>query len=731
MAKTPDAYTTQELVPLLGIQTRAVQIRAKREGWASRPRKGRGGGNEWLVASMPRATREAIADGLLRTSAPASLPATSAPAETRPALPPIDPADPRRGIVARMASLSGYTQRQREVAFARLAFIREIERLSVLTGVEAAINKLVQDAGDGALPPHLMDLVRAANDRYGDGGKRGLSRRRLYAWRAGYLAMGEEALVPKHATPDLSVPPWADAFMTLFQRPQKPSIARAHRDLCKAYATGELGELAGPPPSIHAVRRWVAKVARPDLERGRKTGNALLKMQPHQRRSTAHMLPGDCYTADGTTFDAEIRDPYNGKPMKPEITLVLDVATRRCVGVSLNYAENAQGVLDALRMACLYGGVPAMFYSDNGPGYDNRLLNAPGTGMLARLGIERRASIPGRPQGKGLMERAVKTICEPVAKAMPTCSHRDMDGDAAKKVYKITRADLKRGGRSPLLPTWEQFKTAMLERIVEYNTTPHRSLPVITDENGRRRHMSPDDAWKYHEDNGWRPVSVPADISHEEFMPAERRIVRTGEVRFGGGVYFSHDLAPYHGDAVMVRYDVWDASRVYVWTMDGRRICEAVLDANSTPYFQQSQIDAAREKREQAQLKRLERKAAAIAPGSFLTVATGRTRETPLMADSLAPRDQLPAQETAAAPVTVDVTPLRPQTTEPERRPCFAHAHERYEWLMHHKDRWLDKDEPWLRRHVDTIDYADNHERYVHEGIAWPGWKAETDSEKD
>ena len=56
-----EAYTTQELAPLLGMTRQGVDCRAKREGWQSRPRAGRGGGNEWFVASMPESTRLAIA----------------------------------------------------------------------------------------------------------------------------------------------------------------------------------------------------------------------------------------------------------------------------------------------------------------------------------------------------------------------------------------------------------------------------------------------------------------------------------------------------------------------------------------------------------------------------------------------------------------------------------------------------------------------------------------------
>ena len=76
-------------------------------------------------------------------------------------------------------------------------------------------------------------------------------------------------------------------------------MVQAHKDLLAAY---ESGKLTGKAPSLDAVRRWAKKVALPELSRGRKTGNALLSMAPCKRRSTTHMLPTDCYTADGNYF---------------------------------------------------------------------------------------------------------------------------------------------------------------------------------------------------------------------------------------------------------------------------------------------------------------------------------------------------------------------------------------------------------------------------------------------
>lgn len=55
-----EAYTTKELVSILGIAQQNVHARAKREGWQSQPRKGRGGGSEWFLSSMPESTRLAI-----------------------------------------------------------------------------------------------------------------------------------------------------------------------------------------------------------------------------------------------------------------------------------------------------------------------------------------------------------------------------------------------------------------------------------------------------------------------------------------------------------------------------------------------------------------------------------------------------------------------------------------------------------------------------------------------
>ena len=692
-----DFMDAKEIAALVGLTDRMVQLRANSENWAFRPRSGRGGGKEYCVSKLPQEIREAIVAGLVSANAPTQPPAIiDTPAPVQP------------------TSAGNVTKKQLDTAEARLVFIREIDRLARVDGKETAIQQIEKASREGNLAPHLQRLVAVANDKFGGGGKRGLSRRRLYEWCTVFAKDGVTGLIPRKSGRDMSIPVWFPFFLTYYQRPQKPSKALAHSDFCRDYPD----HFDGPPPSYEAIKRILSKMARPALEEWRRTGNALLKLRPHKLRKTDMLLPGDVYTGDGTTFDAEIAHPEHGRPYKPEVTGIIDVATRKCVGLSLNLSENAFAVLDALRMACLFGGIPAMFYTDNGPGYRNEVLEAPALGMFARLGTEATYAIPGRPQGKGLMERAIKTLCDRAAKRMPTCTHADMDGDAAKKVFKLTRDQIKKHGKSDLLPTFDEFKKIILARVEEYNNTPHRALAKIVDPvSGKRRHMSPNEAWASFEAQGWEPVTVPEDMRDELFMPAVQRKVRNAMVEFFNGKYYAAELDQFHGDFVEVRYDIWNASYVYIYTLDGVRVCRADLDGNAIPYFPPSRIEAARATREAARIKRVEAKAQQIVPGAQVLLPEADAAFT--MSDMF-PGLELRQPE----PVTIDLAPVAEAAAVPKMatsRPLFLSSQRKYVWLMENADQQTAADREWLHDYAYGEEYADLHEFYAFRGLGYPG----------
>lgn len=699
MSMATDTYTTQDLVALLAVTDRAIQIRAKREGWQSARRIGLGGGNQWIVSSMPPATRDAIASAMLR-EARAAVVSTSSNASAQICATVGTASTPTHAPEWKIAS-----DRERAVATARLAFVREIERLSGLVGKEKAIRHLIEASCSGRLDPTLMSLVTTATAC-----KRGgtLSRRSLYRWHSDYAKGGEAALLPAFRKAD-PVPVWFDELLEYFQRPQHPTAALAYAEFSAAMR--KRGET---PPSIHAVRRALAKMSAPAREAGRATGNALLKLRPYQRRDTSELWPGDVYTADGTTFDAEVLHPGNGQPFKPELTAIIDVATRRCVGISIALAESKLTVLDALRMACMWAGIPAMFYSDSGPGYDNGLLLDDRTGMMQRLGITPCKAIPGRPQGKGLMERAVKTLWVRAAQGLASYTGALMDGDAAHRNFKASRAALKVGKRA-ILPTWDECKKHILARVEEYNATPHRGLPRYRDAEGRMVHYSPNEFWATFERRGFEPVWVPQGMGAELFMPGERRKTNNGWVQVYGGRYFAPELADHHGEIIEVRYDIWDSARVWCWTLDGRKIAEAALEGNTRPYFAESRVQAARDKRAKAQVGRIDAKLQRVAPGATILMPEA---SRPALADSTQPTiiDMSASREAVEAPVELTVKAATP--AKAVARPLFANTFDRYRWLMRNPAQQTAADMEFLVNYRKGEEYADMRDLLEVEGIA-------------
>lgn len=581
---TQQWYSAKELAGLPGMPktVEATIRRANRENWQRRRRAGRGGGGEYHIKSLPKQTQDALLDAMI---ANLPEPVCSLPARVETALAPI-----AEKTLPAPEQLADWQRRTME---ARLALLHHIDQLAQATSVNKALDRVVALAKIGQLPPHLQALVPVANARAGKEGTGRLSRRTLLRWRSD-LKLGVAALAPREPVKK-QAPAFATALLAAWRQPQKPSLSEVVRQL----------QAAGVAVSYPQARRYLKHVGEIEKNRGRMGPRELKSIKPFRRRDTSNLLPTDVYAADGHTLDAEVAHPDHGRPFRPEITLIVDVATRRIVGWSVALAESTLATLDALRMAVEACGVPAIFYTDNGSGYCNQIMTAPGTGLLARLGIEHRTSIPYNSQARGIIERAHRSILVATAKRLPTYIGAPMDREAAKIVHKRTRQS------GELLIEWADFVRLIEAAIDEYHHRPHSGLPKLRDAaTGQKRHYSPIEYWQKFEREGWQ--MVPAGELPDLYRPQVARTVARGEVQLFGHTYFSSALAEFHGDTVFVGYDVHDCSKVWVRDEDQRLICVAELDGNKSDYFPLPVIEQQREKRALGRLKRLERKAEEI-----------------------------------------------------------------------------------------------------------------------
>lgn len=606
-------FTAQELAGLPGMPgtDRNVKAMAVRNGWEGQRRLG-SKAIEYAFAVLPPETQSA----LLAANVNANAPTEVAEAVSNPAA---NPTERDRKSASRLSDS------QRDVMTARLAFVREIERMSQVVTQQRAIETLVGLAKTGELSPYLDERVTRANDRKTE--DRSLSERTLKRWLSDYRKHGETALAPARRQKDMAVPDWAADFLRCYQRPTKPSVEAAYAEFA--------GKSQGERPSIHQVRRFLNKLSPEARETGRRTPQELKALQPFKRRSTKSLMPCDVYTADGHKFDAEVLNPRTGKPYRPETTTVIDVATRRILGISIGEAESTIGVMDALRDAVQRGGMFAIFYVDNGSGFANDTVRE----VVDRLGGTMTHALPYNSQARGLIERAHQTVWVNAAKKLPSYIGADMDKHAGTKVHRLSRKQLRETGSTRLIPTFGEFMAGVEFEIETYNQKPHRGLPKVRDPHtGKLRHQSPNEAWDAALGEGWQPLLAPVDLVNDLFRPQVIRKTVRGEIAWAGQRYFMSDLRELHGEEVRIAYDVRDASRIWVRTLEGELLGEALIDGNASDYMPKPLIEQAYEKREQGQMARALDK---------LETLTGKRVE--LLATSTAPSAQLSHEEMAAA----------------------------------------------------------------------------------
>lgn len=574
-----------EIAIALGLSKRVAEMRAKAEAWPYRISSGTGRPRIYRVDDLPTDVRSRIEGRAIVAQRQA---------------------DTDRQI-ATVASTS-LTARQRAVMEARAAILLEVDRRVLAEGMSltAAIRCVVADSRSGALPAHLLQAAAIANDR--SGGSPELAERSLYRWRTAKAEGGAvTALAPKLTSRPDPLPIWFGDFLRHYARPQKPTLTRALVNWGLAAPEATL-------PSYKQVRRALDKLGSIDRMRGREGAQALKARQAYTARDTSDLLPTSVYLADGKTFDAEVLHPIHGQPFRPEITTIIDAHTRKVVGFSAALDESALGVADALRAACCGAGIPAIFYTDRGPGYVNEAMDATLTGFLARLGITAMRALPYNSQAKGIVER-VNHEWSHLARDFGSYISRDMDREAKKVVHVQSRRELARIGTTRLLPNWAEFLAACLEAISRYNARPHSSLPRLSDpETGKWRHLSPDEAWRASCARGFDPLMVTQDEADDLFRPWVVRRTRRALVEWLGNTYFAPELEPHHGEDVIVGYDIHDASRVWVRAIDlvdgerqpGHLLAVAEFGGHRTRYVPLSAEQDAMEKRVKARRRRLQ-----------------------------------------------------------------------------------------------------------------------------
>ena len=327
------------------------------------------------------------------------------------------------------------------------------------------------------------------------------------------------------------------------------TITAIHRKVARI--TNKNGDV---PPTYRVVRYIIKKIDPSLLLLSHQGSNAYnQKYELIHRREAS--VPNEIWQADHTPLDIVLVDG-NGVPKKPWLTSIIDDFSRTICGYYLSF-ENPCSINTALALhqaiwrkkdpkwqVC---GIPSIFYTDNGSDFKSDHIKH----VAADLKMQLKFSIPGKPQGRGRIERFFRTVNQLLLMDLPGYC-------PPKTIY--PEATL----------TLNEF-VLIFERFVvdEYHHRKHKGIG-----------MAPIDRWN---GKGFLP-QLPVSLEQLDLLlltVVKPRRVRRDGIHFQTLRYIEPTLAAYVGEDVTIRYDPRDLAEIRVFLKDiflCRAICQELAD---------------------------------------------------------------------------------------------------------------------------------------------------------
>ena len=564
-------------LPNLPKTVRGINKKAVAQGWIFRKREGRGGGKEFLLSSLPAAVRSSFKH--FETPAVAS----------------------------------SAVSKELEVAQARAVVVDFVlAKKEQLGTLKAAIEFFSVASRNGGLPLEIANFCELAKAKTSASSQKGIGMRVLAQWCS--KKMKNRNLAPARSgqpIKKLGERDWLPDFLDIYKQ-NYASINQVY--LLFSYKYKEINK---KPPSIHTVRRVFNALPEFIREKGRMSESSLKRLKTFSRRDwNTNLVLNDVWIGDGHSMKMKVAHPVHGQPFTPELTLIIDGASRMIVGWSLSYSENVIAITNAFKSAVEKFGLPVIYYSDNGGGQKNKTLDKDMTGVFARLGVEHRTGIAGNPQARGIIERVMKTVANRISQQFKTYYGRGTDPFLNKRmlysIQSLAKAErdckqLTQLQKSAIgkLPSWRDLLNAIPACIDYYNNTHiHRSIQMPP---AKMRELL---LMKHHGTE--KGASQEIFLSQEELrllpLPSFNRVCQRGYISFNKMLYWHKDLELYDKKRLSFLVDQHHSDFISVYTTDGDFICDAKLDGNTRDAFVITEEDRLKRRRLKGRLKRAQEK---------------------------------------------------------------------------------------------------------------------------
>lgn len=510
---------------------RLINIKAKKENWPFRARKGKGGGKEYNIDDLPSVVKAEI---LRKQQLKDNTMQQIKQEEALSALVKLNDTQLQKAEIREKIVQEYYSYRKQSglsATKARLSFCELYNNKTVLT--DSSFRSFVHS----------------------------LSKNTLFDWEKNYETMGLSGLADnygnrKGASKVESRPEIKEFILGLIYHRPDINCKLIMRSLRVKFDRVTL-------PSYRTIQNWVAKwkrenqstllaIKNPDAWRNKfqaAAGSQSEKIIRLNQRWEFDSTPTDIMLDDGSRHN---------------IVGVIDVYSRR-LKLLVSNSSNSKAVTSITRACLLEWGVPEEVKTDNGADYASKHMRR----VFDSLEIRQIFCQPFTPEGKPHIERVFKTFSHDVLEMLPGyIGHNvsDRKNIEARKSF----ADHIMGKAKE--PTKDYLSAEQLQEFCDnwikncYMQEPHRGLDgktpqsMIGNYNGEiRRIQNP------------RALDILLSPTSGDGL---RTVTKKG-IAIDNAYYDSHDLAMYTGKQVKVLYSESEWGKIYVFTLEGKFICEA------------------------------------------------------------------------------------------------------------------------------------------------------------
>jgi putative transposase len=548
----PETITAKELAKIMDKSDRNIRRRADKEKWPSRTLNGRGD-KAYLVASLPDDVRLQVTMARSRGNGERG---TGVSLYNKVSLAP-------RPVPVGSPDLPDYKNR---IALARTDLVRmylaEKDRAKAAgESVTASAKLYIKGYNTGHLHPRLFEILGPTSFASVESWVRQL-RQAGMDYTALAPSWGNRAGISKLTDQEFNT---ALSYLLHPNRLRMSEVARLTQLTLRRRGADAL---SSPDTIRRALTQW--KNTHYDQYVFCREGEKALndKCLPYLERDIGLLDVGDVLVADGHTLNFHVLHPFTGKPVRMTMISWYDWASCYPVGQEIMPTENVQSIAAGLRRAILtIGKMPKVAYLDNGKAFKAKLFTDKAIdfeemgfyGMFARLGVETLFAWPYNAQSK-VVERFFGTFNE-LERLMPTYSGASIQDKPAhmNRNEKLHQAiHQKRYGG--WVPTAAEAMQIIHGWVKEYAARPHAGL----------KGLCPGDVLA-----AGRGPGIDEEALRFLMMSMEVKSVYRNGIHLFGRNYYDDALYGYR-DRVLVRYDLENLSRLYVYDKTGTRcICVA------------------------------------------------------------------------------------------------------------------------------------------------------------